>query len=197
MRALYLQINKEIIKKKALTANVIGTSNANKVPHDVNQQKINNNFNAENSSLTEAFNYGKTITFDPSKTSFSQATVSFEKNERSYNYETMVESMKAKGWNGDPVDVVIMPNGTATSMDNTRILAAREAGIDVQARVRDYNSPLTLEESRRFKENGVTPSTWGEVIKLRVEKQGTQKGVPTDWPAQFPYGSLYDPKIIK
>ena len=47
MRALYLQINKEILKNQALTANVIGTSNANKVPHDVNQQKINNNFKFE------------------------------------------------------------------------------------------------------------------------------------------------------
>lgn len=41
--------------------------------------------------------------------------------------------MRTNGWKGDPVDVVKMPDGKLTSMDNTRIAAAREAGIDVKA----------------------------------------------------------------
>ena len=105
--------------------------------------------------------------------------------------------MQKDGWNGDPVDIVIMPNGTATSMDNTRILAAREAGVNVQAKIRDFSTALNSDEKMRFKSNGVTPNTWGDAIKLRISRQETQKGTPDGWSIQFPYGSLYDPKIVK
>lgn len=153
---------------------------------------VKNNSNRDNDSLTEEFNYGKTISIDPSKLSFSQATVSYQKVGKTYDYESMVRGMKKDGWNGDPVDIVIMPNGTATSMDNTRILAAREAGVNVQANVRDYNSPLTPAERDRFTSGKNIPSTWGEAIKLRIEKQGQfEKG----WEIKFPHGSIYDPKV--
>lgn len=55
-----------------------------------------------------------------------------------------------------------MPNGTATSMDNTRILAAREAGVNVQAKIRDFNTALTSAEKDRFRLNEIEPNTWGE-----------------------------------
>ncbi|MDE1705793.1 hemagglutinin repeat-containing protein [Acinetobacter nosocomialis] len=153
-----------------------------------------NNFYRDNDSITGSFNYGKTISIDPTRLSFSQATVSHQKVGKPYNYDGMVESMKKNGWNGEPVDIVIMPNGSATSMDNTRILAAREAGIDVKAKVRDFNTPLTSLEKDRFKSGNVVPKTWGEAIKLRVEKQGQfEKG----WEIKFPYGSIYDPKVTK
>lgn len=59
--------------------------------------------------------------------------------------------MRANGWKGDPVDpvdVVKIPDGKLTSMDNTRIAAAREAGIDVKASVRGFDDPLTARCSR-------------------------------------------------
>lgn len=58
--------------------------------------------------------------------------------------------MRTNGWKGDPVDVVKMPDGKLTSMDNTRIAAAREAGIDVKASVRGFDDPLTpaIQEAR-------------------------------------------------
>lgn len=34
-------------------------------------------------------------------------------------------------------------------------------------------------------------------IKLRVEWQGSQKGTSGNWSIQFPYGSIFDPKVIK
>jgi hypothetical protein len=36
-------------------------------------------------------------------------------------------------WQGSPIDVVKMDNGTMTAFDNTRVLAASRAGIDVRA----------------------------------------------------------------
>lgn len=106
----------------------------------------------------------------------------------------MVKSMQKDGWNGDPVDIVIMPNGTATSMDNTRILAAREANVSVKAKVRDFNTPLTSAEKDRFQSGSQIPKTWGEAIKLRIAKQSQfEKG----WEIKFPHGSIYDPKVSK
>lgn len=46
--------------------------------------------------------------------------------------------MKQNGWKGNPIDVVKMPDGVYTTIDNTRVVSAREAGIDVQAIVHNY-----------------------------------------------------------
>ena len=136
---------------------------------------------------------------DPSEVSFSQATVSYQKKGKDYNYDTMVEDMRKNGWNGKPVDVVNMPDNAPTSMDNTRILAAREAGIKVEANVHSFNEKLTAREVERFQVNGVFPNTWGEAILLRIEKQGTIKGdgIPNNWNIKYPHGSIYDPKVKK
>lgn len=40
-------------------------------------------------------------------------------------------SMRANGWVGDAIDVVRMGDGGLTSLDHTRVLAAKRAGIDV------------------------------------------------------------------
>lgn len=36
-----------------------------------------------------------------------------------------------------------MPDGAPTSMDNTRIMAAREAGVKVEANVHNFNDRLS------------------------------------------------------
>ncbi|NVK19631.1 MAG: hypothetical protein HWE30_13105 [Methylocystaceae bacterium] len=79
--------------------------------------------------------------------------------------------MKKDGWQGDPVDVVKMKDGLPTSADNTRILAAREAGIKVEANVRNYDDPISADMAERFELNGEKPKTWGEAIKFRIKKK--------------------------
>lgn len=89
-----------------------------------------------------------------------------------------------------------MPDGAATSADNTRILAAREAGIKVKANVRNYEDPISPDQAKRFKlSDETTPSTWGEAIEFRVKRQAEMPGVDSNWPERFPNGSLYDPTI--
>ena len=134
---------------------------------------------------------------DPSEVSFSQATVSYQKKDKSYNYDTMVEDMRKNGWNGPPVDVVNMPDNAPTSMDNTRILAARNAGIKVDAIVHNYSDRLSYNEIKRFKVGTTYPKTWGEAIELRVKRQSEMSGVDKNWSTKFPHGSLYDPKVVK
>jgi len=130
-------------------------------------------------------------TFNPNEIRFSQNTVSYNKTERGtgvkYTYDDLVNNMKTNGWKGDPVDVIKMPDGKMTSMDNTRISAAREAGIDVKANVRNFNDPLPKDmiASGRFG----NATTWGEAITGRINNQSG------GFSKNNPYGSDNNPRI--
>lgn len=104
-----------------------------------------------------------------------------------YTYDDLVSSMRTNGWRGDPVDVIRMPDGKLTSMDNTRITAAREAGIDVQATVRNYNDRLNpqMQEARGWERY----DTWGEALNARIQAQGTKFSTAN------PYGATQSPRI--
>ena len=72
-------------------------------------------------------------------------------------------------------------------MDNTRIAAAREAGIKVQARIRDYNEQLT---TKMRKDRGWQDyRTWGEAITARIHRQGAA------FRSDNPYGATQSPRI--
>ncbi|MDZ7938041.1 MAG: DUF637 domain-containing protein [Rhodoferax sp.] len=123
---------------------------------------------------------------------FSQNTVSYNKVDRisgeKYTYDDLVQSMKTGGWKGDPVDVVKMPDGAFTSMDNTRISAARDAGINVQANVHGFNDPLPADmiANRRFGD----ATTWGEALTGRISNQK-----PPSFGNANPNGSPTPPKV--
>ncbi len=136
--------------------------------------------------------------FDANEIRFSQNTVSYHRTERStandereagmkYTYDDLVSSMKKNGWKGDPVDVVKMPDGKMTSIDNTRISASRDAGIKVEANVRSYNDPLPKDmiDSGRFG----SATTWGEAITGRINNQSG------GFSKNNPYGSSDTPRI--
>jgi hypothetical protein len=97
--------------------------------------------------------------------------------------------MKTNGWQGDPIDIVKMPDGKFTSADNTRVVAARQAGIDVRAFVHGYNDPLTPEQISRFSTKKGIPKTWGEAINLRIGKQNSV------FQNSFPSGSFDQPRF--
>ncbi|PZL74896.1 hypothetical protein CI088_06335, partial [Enterococcus plantarum] len=113
----------------------------------------------------KASGLGKNIeNVNPSEIRFSQTSVN--------GSDEIIASMKANGWKGDPIDVVRMPDGSLTTLDNTRVAAAREVGIDVQANVRSFDTPLPDQSTiDRFTTKKGVPKTWGEAIELRVGKQ--------------------------
>ncbi|WP_342472614.1 pre-toxin TG domain-containing protein [Metasolibacillus sp. FSL H7-0170] len=76
----------------------------------------------------------KIESMDPWKIRFSQTSVN--------GSEEIINSMKANGWKGEPIDVVKMHDGNYTTIDNTRVAAAREVGINVNVIIRDFNEPL-------------------------------------------------------
>ena len=71
------------------------------------------------------------------------------------------------------------------SMDNTRLVAATEVGIDVKAVVHKYDDPLSPAEKDRFTTKKGVPSTWGEAVKLRIQKQASS------WRKTHPYGAYH------
>ncbi|EPY6472664.1 hypothetical protein ACWO4B_003364 [Clostridium sporogenes] len=85
--------------------------------------------------------------------------------------DEIISSMKANGWKGDPIDVIKMSDGKLTTIDNTRVVAAREAGIDAKAIIHDANELLPENLIDRFTTKKGVPKTWGEAMELRIGKQ--------------------------
>jgi RHS repeat-associated protein len=84
----------------------------------------------------------------------------------------IVSSMRSRGWAGPPIDVIELEGGKFGTLDNTRVLAAHEAGVDVQAIVHKQGDLLTSAEAERFEtKKGGTPKTWGDAYKNRIGKQ--------------------------
>ncbi|WP_299432033.1 DUF6443 domain-containing protein [uncultured Aquimarina sp.] len=110
----------------------------------------------------------KSVKLSTNSIRFSQTSVN--------GLEDLVGSMKKNGWAGDPIDVVKMEDGGLTTIDNTRVLAAHEAGISVEAVIRQSDELLPASMSERFphpKKKGVYAKTWGEAINFRIGKQNS------------------------
>ena len=143
------------------------------------------------------------INVDPSEIGFSQATISYKKYRRdensqkvSYTYDDIVASMIADGWNGAPLNVVQMPDGNLTTIDNTRLLAAKEAGIKAKIVIHKFNDAISDNLANEYaRPNMAAPKTWHEAIQSRIDDQKTKFFQDRTFPERFSDGSIYDPKI--
>lgn len=140
------------------------------------------------------------ISLDPRTIAFSQSWVSRQKYGALLDFDGLVTSMRTNGWRGSAIDVVEMPGGGLTSIDNTRVLAARHAGIDVLANVRMYDEPITDPyRALQLRAGDTVPRTWGEAASLRIGRAEqnilSRNGGIANWSERFPYGSLYDPVV--
>ena len=120
---------------------------------------------------------------NPKEIRYSQTSVN--------DSEVLIERMKKYGWRGDPIDIVEMPDGLYTTLDNTRVVAAREVGIEVQANIHGYNDiiPESSIVERLTTPKGV-PVTWGDAVNLRIGKQ------KASFRNNYPFGS-FDMETIK
>jgi hypothetical protein len=99
----------------------------------------------------------------------------------------IVESMRREGWVGPPALVVRMPDGGMTTLDNARLAAAVDAGIEIVAEVHEYHEALPPAQHLRFADRWHgTPQTWGEAVTNRIASQGAS------WAAQHPQGDPRD-----
>jgi hypothetical protein len=127
----------------------------------------------------------------PGDLRFSQKTVSYKKERNGvvYTYDDIIESMTTKGWDGEPIDVVRMQDGGLTSIDNTRLRAARETDTVMDANVHSGDEVLTPAEVERLSWKNMTPTTWEEAVLARVAKQGNT------WARENPLGTFELPRI--
>jgi len=109
---------------------------------------------------------GSIVDLDPMQVRFSQSSVS--------DVEEIAQSMRARGWQGAPIDVVRLPNGTLVTIDNTRLLAAGRAGIQARAIIHEAGEALPAEFAERFlPRNGPPPQTWEEAVLNRINNQNS------------------------
>jgi hypothetical protein len=122
-----------------------------------------------------ALAYGgcKKETLNPNDIQFSQETVSgFKWNKKTKDYdhdymENIAEDMHAQGFKEDGrIDVVEMSDGSHTTVDNGRVLAARKAGVDVLANVHTFDEPLPEEHQKRNQRN--IAENWEQLIFNRI-----------------------------
>jgi RHS repeat-associated protein len=101
---------------------------------------------------------------DPGAMRFSQTSVN--------NAQEIIDDMGTRGWRGAPVDVVQMSDGGLTTVDNTRLLAARLTDTPVQARVHPYDAPIDPGRAPTLSSpKGDVPQTWGEGVENRIQGQ--------------------------
>lgn len=117
--------------------------------------------------INYAVKASKTISkLNPAKVRFSQNSVK--------EADEIIKSMSKKGWKGDPIDVVKMKDGGLTSVDNTRVLAAKTTGTTIKARIHEYDDKIDINMANRFlSKKKEIPETWGQAVSYRIGKQAS------------------------
>jgi RHS repeat-associated protein len=116
----------------------------------------------------------KSVTLDASEIRFSQSNVRKTLPE-------ITQSMKANGWQGAPIDVVRMSDGTLIAVDNTRLAAASLSKTPVKAIIRNFDEAFPATRAG----GNLQGATWGEAVLNRV---GGQKPA---WQRLYPSGSPF------
>lgn len=76
-----------------------------------------------------------------------------------------------------------------TTVDNTRLLAARRTGIEVRANAHNYDDLIPEDMAVRFaNKKGELPTTWGEAIENRIKNQNST------FKSNYESGSFVEPK---
>lgn len=89
--------------------------------------------------------------------------------------------MKANGWQGAPIDVVRMADGTLIVVDNTRLAAASLSKTPVQAVIRGFDEAFPAARAG----GNLQGATWGEAVLNRI---GGQRPA---WQRLYPNGSPF------
>jgi hypothetical protein len=114
--------------------------------------------------------YNTIKSFNPFEIRFSQKNVSGPE------YRSLVEHMSANGWADDipPIDTVRMSDGGLTSIDNRRLLAAKNTNTPVK--LIEYNGSDLIPRERisyLSPEKQAKIQTWEDFVKYRIENQGS------------------------
>jgi len=134
---------------------------------------------AQAAATQPARNAAQTEVLNPQNIRFSQNSVNAPKT------QAIIDDMAVNGWKGDPIDVVRMPDGGLTSLDNKRLLAAKLTNTPVQANIHAFSDSISLSRASSLaSKSGALPTTWGQGVLNRISTQAA------GFRNLYPYGSL-------
>jgi hypothetical protein len=127
---------------------------------------------------------GRELFINPRDIRFTQEWVSYksspDENGRRYTLDEMGQTARNTPDILPALDVVVMPDGRLTSIDNRRLTAAKGYDAEqVKVRIRAGEDVLTNNEIRRLSWEGpdntiYMPRTWAEAVRTRILKQGPE-----------------------
>jgi hypothetical protein len=150
------------------------------------------------------------------KLKFTQENIAPTTGDGALTIDELTGIMKTKGWRGDPLEVVEMPDGSLVSLDNRRLVAAQRAGLEnvpisphkgSAAFPKDWAANgFKLKKSIRRLPNGELvvggskgeivmgkghiATTYEEAVLIRTANQGKIKGGPSSGQS-FPLGGTH------
>jgi hypothetical protein len=122
---------------------------------------------------------------DSKSVRFSQSTAKsfFEIGGSVEELAIKLQQKLVKPENIPPLQVIKMPDGKFTSMDNRRLVSAKKSLSLVNVLERGFDELLTPQEVIKYTVKNKIPKTWGEAIEYRIGKQ------TSEWRNLNQYGS--------
>jgi hypothetical protein len=116
---------------------------------------------------------GKIKVFTNTGKTFRASSIRFSQNSVN-GYQKAVDNLQSGNY--DPIDIVKMKDEMYTTVDNTRLLAAKKNGFDIKANVHKYDEALPETMLDRFEnpsKAGEFAKTWGEAVEFRTYDQNS------------------------
>lgn len=120
----------------------------------------------------------------PNEVRFTQGSASYYSFNKMYTIDSNAKLVAKDPKRLPEIDVVVMPDGGLTSLDNRRLASARLSNAkEVYIRLHGFDDPLptadrikTLSWYDRSRKELLAPVTWGDAANIRMAKTVTLRG---------------------
>ncbi|MBK4738445.1 hypothetical protein [Noviherbaspirillum pedocola] len=119
---------------------------------------------------------GREMFINPRQVRFTQEWVNYNSSDKINTLDTTGRTVQVSPENLPAMDVVLMPDGRLTSLDNRRLTASYlYEAENVKVIIRAGNDPLPDARTvERFSWKGYVPQTWADAAAVRIFKQGPE-----------------------
>jgi filamentous hemagglutinin len=137
---------------------------------------------------------GRDLWVDASEIRWSQESVSYGKSANAYrikyNLDSVATQFETDAGAIPAIDVVRMPDGRLTALDNSRLTVRADQGGSIRTNIFAHDEIITDPKfASRFVSEGVTPETYGQAALNRIAEQRPA------FSSAYPYGSPVAPKV--
>ena len=119
---------------------------------------------------------GRQMMVNPREVRFTQEWVSYNSSDKVNTLDTTGPTVKTSTQSLPAIDVMVMPDGRLSSLDNRRLTAAQLYEADsIKVIIHAPGDALPDARTvRRFAWENYQPQTWGEAAAVRIYKQGSE-----------------------